>query len=110
VHLVIVGGVAAGTKAAARARRIDPTMAITLFQEETCVSHSGRSSPTCSCDLFGNFTKSGDRCSPRSLGRQDTPSSYPDRGGLGAGEISPANIRAWWTTAIKSPAALTGLV
>jgi NADPH-dependent 2,4-dienoyl-CoA reductase/sulfur reductase-like enzyme len=32
--LVIVGGVAAGTKAASRARRLDPEMEITVYQEE----------------------------------------------------------------------------
>ena len=34
MRLVIVGGVAAGTKAASRARRLDPQMEITVYQEE----------------------------------------------------------------------------
>ena len=34
LRLVIVGGVAAGTKAASRARRVDPGMEITVYQEE----------------------------------------------------------------------------
>ncbi|HEX5849665.1 MAG TPA: FAD-dependent oxidoreductase [Rubrobacter sp.] len=34
MKLVIVGGVAAGTKAASRARRLDPEMEITVYQEE----------------------------------------------------------------------------
>jgi CoA-dependent NAD(P)H sulfur oxidoreductase len=34
MRLVIVGGVAAGTKAASRARRLDPGMEITIYQEE----------------------------------------------------------------------------
>ena len=34
MRLVIVGGVAAGTKAASRARRVDPEMEITVYQEE----------------------------------------------------------------------------
>jgi NADPH-dependent 2,4-dienoyl-CoA reductase/sulfur reductase-like enzyme len=34
MRLVIVGGVAAGTKAASRARRLDPGMKITVYQEE----------------------------------------------------------------------------
>ncbi|MDQ2671962.1 MAG: FAD-dependent oxidoreductase [Actinomycetota bacterium] len=34
MRLVIVGGVAAGTKAASRARRLDPEIEITLYQEE----------------------------------------------------------------------------
>jgi NADPH-dependent 2,4-dienoyl-CoA reductase/sulfur reductase-like enzyme len=34
MRLAIVGGVAAGTKAASRARRLDPEMEITIYQEE----------------------------------------------------------------------------
>ncbi len=34
MRLVIVGGVAAGTKAASRARRVDPDLEITVYQEE----------------------------------------------------------------------------
>jgi CoA-dependent NAD(P)H sulfur oxidoreductase len=34
MRFVIVGGVAAGTKAASRARRLDPEMEITVYQEE----------------------------------------------------------------------------
>lgn len=34
MRLVILGGVAAGTKAASRARRLDPAMEITVYQEE----------------------------------------------------------------------------
>jgi NADPH-dependent 2,4-dienoyl-CoA reductase/sulfur reductase-like enzyme len=34
MRLVIVGGVAAGTKAASRARRLDPEVEITVYQEE----------------------------------------------------------------------------
>ena len=34
MRLVVVGGVAAGTKAASRARRVDPGMEITIYQEE----------------------------------------------------------------------------
>src|SRR5215216_1584665 len=34
MQLVILGGVAAGTKAASRARRLDPEMEITVYQEE----------------------------------------------------------------------------
>ncbi len=45
MHLVIVGGVAAGTKAAARARRVDPALTITVFQDEPEVSYSGCGQP-----------------------------------------------------------------
>src|SRR5687768_18485717 len=34
MRLVIMGGVAAGTKAASRARRLDPEAEITVYQEE----------------------------------------------------------------------------
>ena len=34
MRLVVVGGVAAGTKAASRARRVDPGLEITVYQEE----------------------------------------------------------------------------
>ena len=34
MRLVVIGGVAAGTKAASRARRLDPEMEITVYQEE----------------------------------------------------------------------------
>ncbi|MGI9050751.1 MAG: FAD-dependent oxidoreductase, partial [Rubrobacteraceae bacterium] len=40
MRLVIVGGVAAGTKAASRARRVNPEMEISLYQEEPEVSIS----------------------------------------------------------------------
>lgn len=40
MRLVIIGGVAAGTKAASRARRVNPEMEISLYQEEPEVSIS----------------------------------------------------------------------
>ncbi|MGB3635430.1 MAG: FAD-dependent oxidoreductase [Rubrobacteraceae bacterium] len=40
MRLVVIGGVAAGTKAASRARRVDPELEITLYQEEPEVSIS----------------------------------------------------------------------
>jgi CoA-dependent NAD(P)H sulfur oxidoreductase len=45
LRLIIVGGVAAGAKAAARARRINPDMAITLYQDEAEVSYSACGQP-----------------------------------------------------------------
>lgn len=39
-HLVIIGGVAAGTKAAAKARRENPDLKITLFTDEDTISYS----------------------------------------------------------------------
>lgn len=40
-RLVVIGGVAAGPKAAAKARRCDPEMEITLYQEEDAISYAG---------------------------------------------------------------------
>ena len=45
MQLVIVGGVAAGTKAAARARRINRDIGITLYQDEPEVSYTGCGQP-----------------------------------------------------------------
>lgn len=45
MHLVIVGGVAAGTKAAARARRVNQDLRITLFQDEAEVSYTACGQP-----------------------------------------------------------------
>lgn len=45
MHLVIVGGVAAGTKAAARARRVNKDISITLFQDEAEVSYTACGQP-----------------------------------------------------------------
>lgn len=40
-NVLIVGGVAAGTKAAARARRVDPSLNITLITDEPFISYGG---------------------------------------------------------------------
>ena len=40
MRLVVIGGVAAGTKAASRARRTDPNLEITIYQEEPEISQS----------------------------------------------------------------------
>lgn len=44
-HLIVVGGVAAGAKAAARARRINPAIDITLYQDERELSYSACGQP-----------------------------------------------------------------
>lgn len=44
-HLIIIGGVAAGSKAAARARRVNPDLRITLFQNESEVSYTACGQP-----------------------------------------------------------------
>jgi NADPH-dependent 2,4-dienoyl-CoA reductase/sulfur reductase-like enzyme len=45
MHLIVVGGVAAGAKAAARARRVNRDIAITLYQEESEVSYTACGQP-----------------------------------------------------------------
>ena len=40
-RLVVIGGVAAGPKAAAKARRCDPEMEVTIYQEEDEISYAG---------------------------------------------------------------------
>jgi NADPH-dependent 2,4-dienoyl-CoA reductase/sulfur reductase-like enzyme/rhodanese-related sulfurtransferase len=40
-RLLVIGGVAAGPKAAAKARRCDPEMEITIYQEEDEISYAG---------------------------------------------------------------------
>ena len=54
MRLVVVGGVAAGTKAASRARRVAPELKITLYQEEPEVSIS-----ECGLPYFLSGTVSG---------------------------------------------------
>ena len=45
MHLAIIGGVAAGSKAAARARRVNLDIAITLYQDEAEVSYTACGQP-----------------------------------------------------------------
>src|ERR671932_1345605 len=40
MRLVVIGGIAAGTKAASRARRVDPDLEITVYQDEPEISQS----------------------------------------------------------------------
>jgi NADPH-dependent 2,4-dienoyl-CoA reductase/sulfur reductase-like enzyme len=40
-RLLVIGGVAAGPKAAAKARRCDPEMEIVIYQEEDDISYAG---------------------------------------------------------------------
>lgn len=45
MEMIIIGGVAAGSKAAARARRVNPNIAITLYQDEPNISYSACGQP-----------------------------------------------------------------
>ncbi len=53
-HLLIIGGVAAGTKAAAKARRDSPELEITLITEEEHITYAGCGLPY----YIGNVVKS----------------------------------------------------
>lgn len=69
MKLVVVGGVAAGTKAAARARRLDPEMEITLYQAEPETSIGACGLPY----YISGTVKSRDRLiarTPEQFGRQ----------------------------------------
>ena len=41
LRLLVIGGVAAGTKAASKARREDPLMEITIITDEKYISYAG---------------------------------------------------------------------
>ena len=41
LRLLVIGGVAAGTKAASKARRDDPSMEITIISQEEYISYAG---------------------------------------------------------------------
>jgi NADPH-dependent 2,4-dienoyl-CoA reductase/sulfur reductase-like enzyme len=45
MRLIIIGGVAAGSKAAAKARRVDPDLEIVVYQDEAEVSYSACGEP-----------------------------------------------------------------
>lgn len=70
MRLAIVGGVAAGTKAASRARRVDPEAEITLYQEEPDTSISECGLPYRLSDTVGDRDKLVAR----------TPEEFEDRG------------------------------
>jgi NADPH-dependent 2,4-dienoyl-CoA reductase/sulfur reductase-like enzyme len=38
-RIIVIGGVAAGTSAASKARRLDPNAEITIIQEESVISY-----------------------------------------------------------------------
>ena len=45
LKLLVIGGVAAGPKAAARARRLDPDAEITIIEKDTALSYAGCGMP-----------------------------------------------------------------
>lgn len=56
-HLVIIGGVAAGMKAAAKARRESPTMKITVVTDEQYISYAGCGMPYFIGDIIKDSKK-----------------------------------------------------
>jgi NADPH-dependent 2,4-dienoyl-CoA reductase/sulfur reductase-like enzyme len=54
-RIVVIGGVAAGTSAASKAKRIDPSSDVTIIQEESVVSYGACSIPYVIEDIINNF-------------------------------------------------------
>ncbi|MGZ8187920.1 MAG: NAD(P)/FAD-dependent oxidoreductase, partial [Methylosarcina sp.] len=57
MRIIIVGGVAAGAKAAAKARRVDPSHEIILYQDEMEVSYSACAMPYVISGVIDNRRK-----------------------------------------------------
>jgi NADPH-dependent 2,4-dienoyl-CoA reductase/sulfur reductase-like enzyme/rhodanese-related sulfurtransferase len=64
-RLVVIGGVAAGPKAAARARRCDPELEIVVYQEEDEISYAGCGLPY----YISGFVKERDELISRTPGK-----------------------------------------
>lgn len=62
LRLLVIGGVAAGTKAASKARRVDPSMAITIITDEAYISYAGCGLPY----YIGGIVDSRDKLFARS--------------------------------------------
>ncbi len=56
-HLIIIGGVAAGTKAASKARRENQDLKITLYTDEKYISYSACGTPYYIADVIKNENK-----------------------------------------------------
>src|SRR5574337_346956 len=56
-HLIIIGGVAAGMKAAAKARRESPTLKITVVTDEQYISYAGCGMPYFIGDIIKDSKK-----------------------------------------------------
>ena len=56
-HLIIIGGVAAGMKAAAKARRESPAMKITVVTDEEYISYAGCGMPYFIGDIIKDSKK-----------------------------------------------------
>jgi NADPH-dependent 2,4-dienoyl-CoA reductase/sulfur reductase-like enzyme len=54
-RIVVIGGVAAGTSAASKAKRIDPSADVKIIQEESVVSYGGCGIPYVIEGIINNF-------------------------------------------------------
>ncbi len=54
-RIVVIGGVAAGTSAASKARRIDPEADVKIIQEESIVSYAACGIPYVIEGIISNF-------------------------------------------------------
>ena len=54
-RIVVIGGVAAGTSAASKAKRIDPTADVKIIQEESVVSYGACGIPYVIEGIINNF-------------------------------------------------------
>ena len=61
MKIVIIGGVAAGTSAAAKARRNSETAEITVFEKDSFISYSGCGMPY----HIGGVVKNAEELTPR---------------------------------------------
>ena len=57
MRIIVIGGVAAGTKAAAKAHRVDPNNEIIIYQEEAEVSYSACGLPYVISGVIGDSRK-----------------------------------------------------
>jgi CoA-dependent NAD(P)H sulfur oxidoreductase len=57
MRIIVIGGVAAGTKAAAKARRVDPNSEIIIYQDESELSYSACSMPYVISGIIENERK-----------------------------------------------------
>ena len=84
--LVIIGGVAAGTSAAAKARRVNPNLDITLYTDDKYISYAGCGLPY----FIGGRINSREKLLARSIA-DFTAQNIRVRNFMRAEEINPEN-------------------
>jgi hypothetical protein len=63
--IVVIGGVAAGTSAASKAKRVDPDCDVTILQDESLVSYGACGMPYVIEGIIDNFEKLIERSANR---------------------------------------------